>query len=447
MTLTATKNETFLQVFAEVERGRTAGDPPFLRRLRQAAIARFDELGLPGPRNEDWKFTSIQHLARIPFRPHPGGSPEDETLRQELISAGEAYQLTFVDGAFNWELSVLPTADAGFTLTALSEALSTHPELVERHLGRHAPYHEQAFTALNTACLTDGAFLHVPRGRQLDRPIYLTFLTTECDTPTICQPRNLLVVEEGATVTLAESYLGADDTQYLTNAVTETFLGSRAVMDHYRIQREGRQATHVSNLYLAQEGNSAFSSHLVSLGGALVRNEAHATFLGEYGECTLNGVYLGRGTQHIDNHTVIDHAQPHCASHELYKGILDGMAQGVFNGKIFVRPDAQKTDAKQTNQTLLLSDDATINTKPQLEIYADDVKCTHGATVGNLREDAVFYLRSRGIGLEAARAMLTYAFANDIVGRIKLDRLRVRLEAYLLAARSLPTETAAKELS
>ncbi len=445
MTLTATKPAALLQLFANIERKRTADDPPFLRRLRKAAIARFDQLGLPTARDEDWKFTSVQHLATVPFQEHPGGTPDEATLHRELIPAGEAYQLTFVDGRFDWELSVLPPADAGFTLTCLEEALRTHAPLVERHLGRHASHQDQAFTALNTACFLVGAFLHVPAGRRVDRPIHLTFFTTEVGEPTLIQPRNLLILEEGAEARLVETNIGLSGTRYFNNSVTEMMLRARAVMDHYRWQREGCAATSVGNLYVAQEANSTFSSHLISQGGQLVRNEAHATFLGEHCECTLNGLYLGDGTQHIDNHTVIDHAQPHCASHELYKGILDGKAHGVFNGKIFVRPDAQKTDAKQTNQTLLLSDDATINTKPQLEIYADDVKCTHGATVGNLDADAVFYLRSRGIAEEAARALLTFAFANDIIDRIQVAGLRDRLANQLLAAQHLPAEQAARE--
>jgi Fe-S cluster assembly protein SufD len=238
-------------------------------------------------------------------------------------------------------------------------------------------------------------------------------------------------------LTLVETYAGPENSTYFTNAVTEVVLDDGAALDHYKVQREGRAAFHVATLQVHQDRASHFSSHFISLGGGLVRNEVNAVLDAEGCECTLNGLYLASARQHIDNHTVIDHAKPHCTSHELYKGILAGHARGVFNGKIFVRQDAQKTDAKQTNKTLLLSEDATINTKPQLEIYADDVKCTHGATVGQLDETALFYLRSRGIGLAAARGLLTYAFANDIISRVRVEPIRARLEESLMASQGL----------
>jgi Fe-S cluster assembly protein SufD len=235
-----------------------------------------------------------------------------------------------------------------------------------------------------------------------------------------------------------ESYVGLGQGTYFTNAVTEVVVANNATLDHYKVQREDRQAFHVHTLQVLQGPGSNFSNHALTFGGSLVRNEINAVLKAEGCHCTLNGLYLAGGRQHVDNHTVIDHALPHCESHELYKGILDGHARGVFNGKIFVRQDAQKTDAKQTNQTLLLSPDATINTKPQLEIFADDVKCTHGATVGQLDADAVFYLRSRGLSLEAARSLLTFAFANDIISRVPVGPLRAQLEETLLAAQNLP---------
>jgi Fe-S cluster assembly protein SufD len=240
-------------------------------------------------------------------------------------------------------------------------------------------------------------------------------------------------------VSVVQSYLAAEEGVYFTNAITEIVAAENAFIDHYKLQRESTRAFHIETLQVQQDRGSNFSTHNITLGGRLARSEVNAVLGAEGCECTLNGLYLASGTQHVDNRTLIDHAKPHCASHELYKGILDGKAHGVFNGKIFVRTDAQKTDAKQTNQTLLLSDDATINTKPQLEIYADDVKCTHGATVGQLAADALFYLRARGIGLKEARALLTYAFANDIIGRVKLDALRTELEELLLARQHLPS--------
>jgi Fe-S cluster assembly protein SufD len=245
------------------------------------------------------------------------------------------------------------------------------------------------------------------------------------------------VAGENSQCTVVESYAGVPEQIYLTNAVTEVVLAENAVVDHYKVQRESVKAYHIATLQVQLGRTSNFSSHYIGFGGALVRNDANAVLGAEGGECTLNGLYRATDRQLTDNHTSIDHAMPHCNSHEIYKGILDGHARGVFNGKIFVRLDAQKTDAKQTNQTLLLSKDAQINTKPQLEIFADDVRCTHGATIGQLSDEALFYLRTRGIPEDQARSLLTYAFAGDIVSRIKVEAIRAQLDQILLAERAL----------
>jgi Fe-S cluster assembly protein SufD len=349
----------------------------------------------------------------------------------------------FVNGFFAPELSALPAPPAGVAVGGLARALETSSEAVEAHLGRHARFEDNPFAALNTAFFRDGAFIALPRNAVLEEPVWLVFLALAAGgAPAVCYPRNLVVAGRASQATLVEVYAGLGEEAYFTNAVTEIVAEDGAVLDHYKLQQEGPAGFHFADtqVRLGRAGN--FASHFVGLGGRWVRNEVRALLDAEGGECTLNGLYLAGGTQHMDNHTVIDHAKPRCASHELYKGILEGKARGVFNGKIYVRQDAQKTDAKQTNQTLLLSDDATINTKPQLEIYADDVKCTHGATVGQLDAEALFYLRSRGVGAEEARALLTYAFANDILGRIKVEPLRERLERSLLAAAPSPEERA-----
>jgi Fe-S cluster assembly protein SufD len=304
---------------------------------------------------------------------------------------------------------------------------------MEPHLARHANLENQPFVALNTAFLADGAFVFLPRNAVVEEPIHLLFVSTGAAAPTVSHPRALLVAGENSRATIVESYSGQNDGIYFTNAVTEAVLGENAVIDHYKLNRESEQAYHLATMQVQLERSANFSSHSVTLGGGIVRNDVNAYLGGEGITCTLNGVYLANGRRLVDNHTTIDHAMPHCESHEFYKGILDDRAHGVFNGKIYVRQDAQKTDAKQTNQTLLLSKEATINTKPQLEIFADDVKCTHGATVGQLSEEAVFYLRSRGIGAAEARALLIYAFASDIVSRIKVEPLREQLDAVLLA--------------
>ena len=406
---------THLDAFAQREKDLPGADRPAIARLRKAAIARFGELGFPTERNEDWKFTSVASLVRTPFLLPPD------------------------DGEQPGERSCPVGLPEGVLVTSLAEALANHPELVEAHLGQVADFRNNAFVALNTAFWSSGTFVYVPPGKVVEGPIRLGYRVSPHDGngPHLWYRRALVVLGRGSQATVIETFDG-DDVRYASNAITEIVLGDGARLDHCKAQEESSQASHIACTQAVLGRDSHFSTHYVGLGGELVRNEVRVRFDGENGEATVNGLYLASDTQHADNFTLIDHARAHCASHELYKGILDGRARGVFNGKIFVRPGAQKTDAKQTNQTLLLSADATINTKPQLEIFADDVKCTHGATVGQLDEQQLFYLRARGIGLEQARALLTFAFANEIIGRIKVPSLRDRLEHALIERRHLP---------
>ncbi len=427
--------DTYLADFAEFE--KPAGGPPALSRLRQTAAARFQELGFPGARDEEWRFTNLAPLARVPFKlagpaPDAGAAPE---LTQALARLGDGPRAVFVNGRFVADLSRLDGAEAGSLTEQGCRGQGKVPFLAE-----YASFDKHPFVALNTAFLGDGFYLRVPKGQVLARPIQVVYFSTSPGEPTVSHPRALIVAEAGSQATVVETYLGPENDVYFTNAVTEIVVGQGAVVHHYKVQRESTEAFHIATLQVQLVPAARFSSHAIALGGALVRNEANAVLAGADGECTLNGLVVAGGHQLIDNHTRIDHAQPRCASHELYKHILDGQARGVFNGKIFVHADAQKTDAKQTNQTLLLSDDAVIDTKPQLEIFADDVKCTHGATVGQLDETAMFYLRSRGIGLAEARSLLTYAFANDIISRIQVAPVRRQLEDFLLAAQGLPQD-------
>ena len=304
---------------------------------------------------------------------------------------------------------------------------------MEPYLGRLAPPDRQAFTALNTGFLHDGAFVWIPPGTIVEQPISLLFVSASPDTASVSHPRVLIVAGDRSQVRIVESYVGPQGQEYFTNAFTEVAVGAGAVVDHYKLQRESQRAYHIGSMYVHGTRDSSFSSHSIAFGGALVRNEVVVVLDGEGGNYTLNGLYLADGGRLIDNHTTIDHAKPHCNSHELYKGILSGHARAVFNGKIIVRPDAQKTDAKQTNKALLLSDDARINTKPQLEIFANDVKCTHGAAVGQLDEEAIFYLRARGLDLQQARDILIHAFAGDVLNRIRIEPLRKLLEEQLLS--------------
>jgi Fe-S cluster assembly protein SufD len=419
--------ELFASHFAALQ--RSAGTDS-LALLRASAMERFVELGLPTTHDEDWRFTPLTALADTPFQLAEPAVPHH--LEELLPQTGPAATLVLVNGRYMPRLSK-PT---GLPQSVVVGSLAANKN---RIVPAAASYENSPFVALNTAFLRDGLFVLLPRGTVLREPLHLVSIAVAGDEPIVFHPRTLIVCEANSQATVLQSYVGAGGT-YLTNAVTEIVLGEGALLDHYKLQRDSKQAFHFETLAVRLDRSSNFASQAITLGGGLVRNEIAALLAGSGCECTLNGLYVAGGTQHIDNRTTIDHAVPHCASHELYKGILDGKAKGVFNGKIYVRQDAQKTDAKQTNKTLLLSDDATINTKPQLEIYADDVKCTHGATVGQLAGDAVFYLRTRGIGLEEARAMLTYAFANDILQRIKIEPLRRELEEAFLAAQHLPVE-------
>jgi Fe-S cluster assembly protein SufD len=339
-------------------------------------------------------------------------------------------RLTFVNGEFVPALSrgELPR---GAHVSSLSAVLASNPASVEPYLGRFGTPSGRPFTALNSGLFHDGAFIHIPPGTIVEQPISVVFASAASGIATVSYPRVLIAVGENSQVRIVESYVGQDGQAYFTNAVTEVAIGAGAVVDHYRLQRESRQAFHVGGMYVRTARDSSFSSLSIAFGGALVRNDVVAVLDGEGGDCTLNGLYLVGGRRLVDNHTTIDHAKPHCGSHEMYKGILGGHGRAVFNGKIIVRPDAQKTDAKQTNRALLLSDDAQINTKPQLEIFANDVKCTHGAAVGQLDEDQLFYLRARGLGLQQAREILIHAFAAGVLDRIPVATLKASLEGQL----------------
>ncbi|MCZ6775810.1 MAG: Fe-S cluster assembly protein SufD [Ignavibacteria bacterium] len=404
--------------------------------IRKDAISRFAQLGFPTTRDEEWKFTNVAPIAKMNFKPvldlsHDGVTKEDV----ERFSFGglRCTRLVFVNGHFSQELSSLGSLPQWAKAGSLAAALKTDADAVSEHLTRYARYDDNAFTALNTAFLQDGAFVYIPDGKVIEGPIHLLFISTKLGTPFLSNPRNLVLAGENSQVMIVESFVSLDDNSYLTNAVTEIVAGDNAVVEHDKLQAESAKAFHIGTVHVYQRANSTYTSNSISLGGALVRNNITVVLDGEGIECTLNGLSLSTDEQHVDNHTVIDHAKPHCNSHELYKSILDGRSKAVFNGKIFVRKDAQKTNAKQTNKTLLLSDNATIDTKPQLEIFANDVKCTHGATVGRLDEEQLFYLRSRGLSLNHARDVLTFAFASDIINRVHVEPLRSQLEGMIHA--------------
>jgi Fe-S cluster assembly protein SufD len=397
--------------------------------MRREAMQRFMELGFPTTRQEEWRFLNISPIIQNSFYPILHYALNGVTKKDiQPYTLDHALQLVFIDGMFSVELSDTGSIPAGMIAGNLREMLKNYPEVIQPHINNMKTGEENAFTTLNTAFLWDGAFISVPQGVVLEHPIQLLYIATNREQVYAAQPRNIIIAGINSQFKIVESYVGLAKNIYLTNTVTEIALGDNSVVEHDRFQSEGINAYHIATTRLHMNAASHYTSNVISLGGSIVRNNITARFDAKGSECTLNGLSLSSGTQVIDNHTVIDHAVPHCSSHELYKSILDGGSKGIFNGKVFVRQDAQKTDAKQTNKTLLLSDDATMNTKPQLEIFADDVKCTHGATIGQLDDEQIFYLRSRGIDLDAARDILTSAFASDVVGRITIEPFRHQVD-------------------
>lgn len=392
--------------------------------LRQKAIEHFADAGFPTTKDEEWAFTNIGPLTRINFELAASSSTPAvlDDYRYGLNG------LVFVDGHFAPTHSHLNGPSAGVRVERLGDAIASNGDLVSDSLGQAATTEDEAFTALNTAFLQDGAVVYLPPGAVVEQPIHLLFASTGQRANVVSHPRVLVVAEANAQATLVESYVGLDSEPYLTNSVSEFFVGPNAVLDHYRIQRESAAAFHIASTHVREERAAQFRSTAITLGGHLTRHHVHTALEGEGVDSTLNGLYIEDGAQHVDNHTLIEHAQPHCQSHEFYKGILGGRATGVFRGKIHVHQAAQKTDAYQANQNLLLSETAQINTKPQLEIYADDVKCSHGATIGQLDEDALFYLRSRGISHQEAVRVLTRAFAGEVLDRVRVPALKNQLD-------------------
>jgi Fe-S cluster assembly protein SufD len=425
--------ELFLQQF---ERSDPAVGPGWLAKTRKGAIERFAALGLPTTEAEDWRYTSLEGLKDVafqsPVKDDHGGWIENDFLERSAFCPKDAVRLVFVNGYYSPRLSSAEGLTPGVVVTSLASVLKSRPDLVEGVVGKVSDFRDRAFVALNTAFLNDGAVIHIPKKVVVERPIHVCHVSwMPEDRPGVSHPRNLIIAEEGAQATLVEIYLGGGKSTYFTNAVTEIIAGPGAVIDHYQLQQESGNATHLRSMDVRQEMDSRVSSLSVSLGAGLARNEVRTVLGAEGAECVLNGLTMVTGRQHADNQTSIDHAKPHGTSSELYKGILGGRSTGVFNGKIIVRPNAQKTVARQTNKNLLLSNEALVNTKPLLEIFANDVKCNHGATIGRLDDNQIFYLRSRGLNDVHARSLLTYAFASDLVTKIKVPTLKSGLEKWI----------------
>jgi len=421
--------DLYLKHFERLE--EKSNQPAWLLPLRKAGISCFAELGFPTLKDEDWRFTNVAPIAQLPFKPMANGATDKsvkDVLPKGVFAKLSGSRLVFVNGHFAADLSSVTRLPNGVKVSNLATALAKDSEFVEKHLGRYAQPEGNAFAALNQAFFSDGAFIYVPGGVTVEEPVQLIFISSAKQSGDTIHPRNLIIAEANSKLTVVESYVSVGNAAYFTNAVTELVAGDNAQIEHLKFQDEATNAYHIATIQGQFGRTSNVNVHSFALGAKLSRNNIRAKLAGEGLECILNGLYLTKDEQLADHHMVVEHAQPHCASHEYFNGILDDKSKGVFHGRILVRQIAQKTDAKQTNKNLLLSDDATADTKPQLEIYADDVKCTHGATIGQLNDESIFYLRSRGISTETARRMLIHAFAGEIIERIKCDAAREELD-------------------
>jgi Fe-S cluster assembly protein SufD len=408
---------------------REAKQPAWVFPLRKAGMAHFAEQGFPTLQDEDWRFTNVGPIAKLPFK--PVFQPLARVIAPEQIAEFPfggllAHRLVFVNGHFAAELSSPSPKD--FQLRNLASALAEDLPALRETLARYAQAEHNSFASLNTAFFQDGAFLQIPDGCVVEKPIHLVFVSASKDNGATANPRNVILAGKASQATVLETYVSTVQAPYFTNTVSEVILGEGARLEHCKFQDEGSSAFHMAALHAHLGRSSDFISHSIATGARLSRNNIRTVLAGEGLNCVLNGLYLTRGDQLADHHMVVEHAQPHCNSHEYFNGILDGRSKGVFHGRILVRQAAQKTDAKQTNKNLLLSEEATADTKPQLEIYADDVKCTHGATIGQLNEESIFYLRARGLGLATARRMLIHAFAGEIIERIRYAPAREELD-------------------
>jgi Fe-S cluster assembly protein SufD len=414
---------------------RNSDEPSWLRRAREEAFTRFEGVGFPTVRDEDWKYTNVSPIARGPFIPALAASAASLNGKLATFSYSEARdsRLVFINGIFQRELSSVANLPRQVVVTDLAEVLRTseHQSLLTEHLSANDD--GNGFASLNAAMFMSGAFVLIPRGVEVAAPIHLLFIShaTNGEAPA-SSPRVLLVAEENSSATIVEAYVAASDSRYFTNAFVDVSVGRGARLSHYRIQRESADAFHIATTKATVDRDASYETTSINLGGLLSRHDVAVTFKDEGGHCAVDGLYLIGADQHADTHSVIDHASPHCTSRQLYKGVLDGKSHAVFNGKVFVRHGAQQTDAQQTNKNLLLSEEARVDTKPQLEIFADDVKCAHGAAVGQLNEDEVFYLESRGINPALARNVLTYGFAEEVIERIRIDSIRNELNEVVL---------------
>jgi Fe-S cluster assembly protein SufD len=416
------------------------GNQPWLDQLRKTGMACFEHAGFPNRKQEEWRFTNVDAIARAQFLPaEPSHNVRAIEASMRFGFGDEAIsELVFINGHYTPQLSRFGHLPRGVIVKNLAEALDI-PD-VHAHLAKYSDIQANPFVALNTGLIRDGVYIHFPPNAVVERPIHLLFVSIASDKPTVTHPRVLITAGENAQATIVETYAGESTGVYFTNAVTEIVQAPHSRIDHCKMQQELHSAYHIASMNVQLAHDASFVSHSINIGGLLTRNEVGVVLGGEHADATINGLVMIDGNRHCDNHTLLDHAAPHCPSHELYKHVLAGQSTGVFKGKIKVRQDAQKTDSKQTSKVLLLSDEARMDSMPALEIYADDVKCTHGSTTGPVDEEQVFYLRSRGINHEAAKHLMTYAFAADITRRIRVVPVRSRIENFMAAQHGLPQD-------
>ncbi|MFQ5873674.1 MAG: Fe-S cluster assembly protein SufD, partial [Dehalococcoidia bacterium] len=425
-----TEGSSYLSQFEAFRRGVGASGSEWLRQVRDAALSRFEVIGFPTTRHEDWKYTNVAPIARTRFLAAwdctDGARPVSEVGAFTVDRPGWS-NLVFLNGAYAGDLSSLSAMPEGVLVGSLAEAIASKSAIVQQHLAQYAQIDDNGFAALNTAFIQDGAFVYVPDGVALEQPIHLLFISAMKEA-VVSHPRNLIVLGRGSSATVVESYVGLTDGASFTNVVTEVVVGEAGQIDYYKLQREGRKGFHISTTQVHQGRDSQVSSFYLDVGARLGRNNLNVMMDADGGSCSLNGLFITGGQQHIDNHTAVDHAKSYTKSRQLYKGILDGKSRAVFNGKVVARRGTHQVDAHQTNRNLLLADRAEVNTKPQLEIFADDLKCSHGATVGQLDEEAIFYMNSRGIGRNAARRFLIGGFAREVIDCIRMDEVKELVE-------------------
>ena len=427
-------NETIQHYLADFKQLQNIKKDDWFSKQRQSAFNIFQKSGFPSTRKENWKYTDVRPIAKNLFSNIANSNVmiSDDEIDAILFKELECIELVFVNGTYSEKYSNIKNLPNELTIKNMANALGNDEDFLKKHLSQYVNDNSSSFTALNTAFIQDGAYINVPSDLILERPISITYVSKDNSNIFATHPRNLIFMGENSKATIIENYIGIDNTNYFTNAVTETSLSQGASLKHYKIQQESSNAFHIGNLNASQNKDSRFESHSISIGGALVRNDINAQLNEEGAEIIMNGLYMTDNAQHIDNHTRVDHFKPYTQSNQNYRGVLNGKSRGVFNGKVVVHPQAQKIEAYQNNANLLLSDDAEIDTKPELEIYADDVKCNHGATIGQLDNDMLFYLRSRAVDEQTARSLLTYAFVDEIINNISFQSIKNKLEHLII---------------